>query len=125
MMSRCIWALVDKEVPKHVHNAEERGAREWLATMILTLNHDDQIQVFVTLWFIWHARRKAIHWQIFQNPLSVHAFVGRFIEDLSQIDNTEIKSPGAASSSASPAWIPTPLGTVKVNVDAVVSKNSG
>jgi hypothetical protein len=87
-MSRCIWALVDEEVAEHVHNAEERGAREWLATMILTLNHDDQIQVFVTLWVIWHARRKAIHEQIFQNPLSVHAFVGRFIEDLSQIDNT-------------------------------------
>jgi hypothetical protein len=88
-------------VVEHVHSAEERGAKEWLAAMISTLQHDDQIQVFVTLWAIWHARRKAIHEKIFQIPLSVHAFVGRFIADISQLDNTKKKSPGAAWSSTS------------------------
>jgi hypothetical protein len=72
MMSRCVWALVDEEVTKHMHSMEERGAREWLATLRATLNHDDQIRVFVTLWAIWHARRKAIHEQRRQSPLSMH-----------------------------------------------------
>jgi hypothetical protein len=50
--------------------------------MIETLKQEDQT---VTLWAIWHARRKAIHEQIYQNPLSVHHFVENFIVDLKQV----------------------------------------
>jgi hypothetical protein len=54
-MSRSVWALADEEVT----GSEERSAREWIAIIIATLKHDDQTRVFVTLWAIWHARRKA------------------------------------------------------------------
>jgi hypothetical protein len=74
-MSRCIWALEDEEIIEHLQCSEEGDARAWLATMIATLKHEERVGVFVTLWSIWHARRKAIHEQIYQSPLSVHAFV--------------------------------------------------
>jgi hypothetical protein len=35
--------------------------------------------LFVTLWVIWFARRKAIHEEVFQSPLSTHAFVEAFL----------------------------------------------
>jgi hypothetical protein len=83
-MARCVWALADEEIIEHLHCLEEGRAREWLATLIATLLHEDQIRVFVTLWAIWHARRKAIHEQIYQSPLTVHHFVARFVEELSE-----------------------------------------
>ena len=36
----------------------------------------------VTLWALWHAKRKAVYENIFQSPLSTHSFVVRFIADL-------------------------------------------
>jgi hypothetical protein len=81
-MSRCVWALVDSEVTEHLYNADEGRTREWLATMMATLRKEDQTRVFVKMWAIWHAWRKAIHKQIYQSPLSVHAFVEKFLADL-------------------------------------------
>jgi hypothetical protein len=62
-MSRCVWALVDPEVTEHVCSTDGGNARLWLANLIETLSLDAQTKVFVTLWAIWHARRKAIHEQ--------------------------------------------------------------
>ena len=67
IMSRCVWALADEEIMEHIHGSEEEAVGDWLATMIETLKHKDQARVFVTLWAIWHARRKAIHENIFQS----------------------------------------------------------
>jgi hypothetical protein len=64
-MARCGWALEDEEVTEHLHCSDEGDARAWLASMIDTLKHIERIRVFVTLWSIWHARRKAIHEQQF------------------------------------------------------------
>jgi hypothetical protein len=60
-MSRCVWALVDENITNHMQNADNRDARSWLTTMTKTLGKEDQVKLFVTLWAIWHARRKAIH----------------------------------------------------------------
>jgi hypothetical protein len=127
-MSRCVWALVDEEITEHMCGLDEGDARKWLAVRIETLRHDDQITVFVTLWAIWHARRKAIHEQIYQSPLSVHHFVESFMADLKQAGDSKRSSPTrthAPASACPPRWIPPPAGVVKVNVDAAVSKNRG
>jgi hypothetical protein len=70
-MARSVWTLVDEGVVEHMSTAHERDARAWIANMIATLN----VTMFVALWVIWHARRKAIHENIFQSPLSAHYFV--------------------------------------------------
>jgi hypothetical protein len=71
-MVHCVWALTDEGVTEHMCRVEEGDVRKWLAEMIDTLQHDDQTKVSVTLWAIWHARRKALHEQVYQSPLSVH-----------------------------------------------------
>jgi hypothetical protein len=75
----------------------------------------------VTAWAICHARRKAIHEGIFQNPLSTHHFVENFLADLTQSKNIVIKG-GTAPKHGHPRWIPPPDGVVKVNVDAAVAR---
>ena len=99
-------------------------ARVWLATMIETLKQDDQVCLFVNLWAIWHARRKAIHEQVYQSPMSVHCFVESFIADLKQGEEARRSQPVVSARPAMARWIPPPRGMVKINVDAAVSKNS-
>jgi hypothetical protein len=72
---------------------EEGDAQKWLAEMIDTLQHDDQTKVFVTLWAIWHARRKALHEQVYQSPLLIHHFVENFLADLKLASEQRKKSP--------------------------------
>ena len=81
--------------------------------------------MFVTLWAIWHARRKAIHEHVFQSQLSVHCFVENFISDLNQCGEQEQKCRVATTCQSGPRWIAPPQGMIKVNVDAAVGKNSG
>jgi hypothetical protein len=40
----------------------------------------------VTLWAIWHARRKALHEGLFQSPLSTHSFIEKFISELDHVN---------------------------------------
>jgi hypothetical protein len=105
--------------------SEQGNARQWLANLIDTLKQEDQVTVFVTLWAIWHARRKAIHEQQFQSPLTTHLFVQRFIADLKCSKTCQPKKPAAQSAQASTRWIPPPPGMVKINVDAAVGKATG
>jgi hypothetical protein len=55
---------------------------------IETLSSEDFIRVVITLWSIWYVRRKAIHGDSFQSPMTTHLFVDRYIADLG-ITNTE------------------------------------
>jgi hypothetical protein len=123
-MSHSVWALVDEEVTEHMQNAEEGRAREWLATMISTLEEENPTRILVTLWAIWHARRKAIHEQIYQSPLSIHSFVESFLADLNQGTEGERRRRGVRAVEAL-AWIPPPQGMLKVNINAATSKNTG
>jgi ribonuclease HI len=124
-MSRCVWALLDEEVTEHVSRSDDGDARAWVAGLIQSLKHDDLTKVLVTLWAIWHARRKAIHEQIFQSPLSVHMFVESFVSDLKRCEDLRKKQPATAPEQRTPGWIPPPRGMIKINVDAAVGKNGG
>lgn len=82
------------------------------------------IKTVVTLWAIWAARRKAIHEDIFQSPLSVYFFIGNFLADL-EIIHVRSQHPVSVqyNAPAPPRWIPPPQHMMKINVDAAVSRN--
>jgi len=121
-MAKCVWARQKDDITGFLGGVQEQDAREWLATVLSSLPHDDRIRVLVTLWAIWYARRKAIYENSYQSPLSTHCFVERFIADLP----TVAPKPRAEQSTrdASARWIPPPPDFAKINVDAATSKNS-
>ena len=82
--------------------------------------------MLVTLWAIWHARRKAIHEEVFQNPLATSRFVDTFVQELgiSQKEQKKATGVGGLRRPHEPAWIPPPRGSCKVNVDGAVAKTS-
>jgi hypothetical protein len=59
---------------------QEEDARAWLAKVLSSLPHEERVRVVVTMWAIWHVRRKAIHENIFEGPLSTHGFIIRFVD---------------------------------------------
>jgi ribonuclease HI len=118
-----VWALLDEEVTEHVSRSNDGDARAWVAGLIQTLKHDDLTKVLVTLWAIWHARRKAIHEQIFQSPLSIFGFVNSFLADLKLTDGVQTKKcPLTRRPNHQHVWVPPPPGMYKVSVDAALSK---
>jgi ribonuclease HI len=124
-MSRAVWALADEDVTEHLLCSGEEKARDWLSVLMATLPHTDQTTVFVTLWSIWHARRKAIHEQEFRSPMSVHMFVERYVADLGKAYAHQPRRASPGDGGRAPRWIPPPAGVMKINVDAAVSKNTG
>jgi hypothetical protein len=107
---------------------QEPEARSWLFTMFDTVPHKQLVQFCVTSWAIWRARLKAIHEGIFQSPLSTHHFIEIFLADLEQSGKSVKAAVVGTRKAAAPkpkpaAWIPSPAGVVKVNVDAAVARN--
>src|SRR4051812_3055088 len=86
--SRCVWALVDDNIVDHILATRESNAKQWLFAMILT--------VVVTLWALWHARRKIIHEDIHQSPMTIHLFVSKFIAELERVGKEHHTSLGRA-----------------------------
>ena len=107
---------------RRCHRIPKPEARGWLAKVMDMLPHDDLIRVVVTPWAIWHARRKAIHENIFQSPLSIHCFVDKFIAELEQTKPNLLQK--EAVQMIAPVWTPPLTGFTEINVDAVLSKNS-
>lgn len=66
----------------------------------------------VILWAIWRARRRAIHENEFQYPLSTHAFLDRLMADISEADTKplggSVNTPRLATSSrtVTASWTP-------------------
>jgi ribonuclease HI len=124
-MAASTWALVDNDLVEHLLSNNCGNAKEWLFFLLETLSHEDFVRATVTLWAIWTARRKAIHEQIFQSPLSIFGFVNSFLADLKMVaDVQNDKCSLPRRSCHSHAWVPPPTGMCKVSVDAAISKSS-
>ena len=94
--------------------------------MIETLQHDDLIRCMVTMWAIWFARRKLIHEDIFQSPLSTNCFVENFLKDLGVTTEKKQLKPAhkkMPTSSKVSGWCAPPEGYAKIHVDAAVKKD--
>jgi hypothetical protein len=113
--------LAREETIEHICNIQEQNVKAWLAVVISSLPVEESRRMMVTLWALWHARRKALYENIFQSPLSTHSFVERFIADL---DLSKPQPARQRIATSTPRWIPPPSGMSKLNVDAALSKNS-
>ena len=71
-VARCVWALQDHDLVETLNSTREPDARRWLFSLLDTLSSAEFIQVAVTMWALWYARRQALHENIFQSPLSTH-----------------------------------------------------
>jgi len=121
-MARCVWALERGDVIGFLSQKQHLDAQGWLEEVMDTLPHDDLIRVVVTLWAIWHARRKAIHENTFQSPLSIHCFVDKYIAELEQTKPNLMQK--QAVQTMAPVWTPPLTGFTEINVDVALSKNS-
>lgn len=121
-MTRCVWALGDEEVLEHLISNRSDDARLWLFWVFETMNQHDLARVLVTMWAIWWARRRAIHDEEFQSPLSTMCFVNRYLQDL------DIATVRVSTRNAQPVqprtqrWIPPGEDAVKINVDGALSR---
>jgi hypothetical protein len=88
-LARCVWALSAEDITDHISLSTEPVVRQWLFSMIETMNKDDLIQMLVMMWEIWHAKRKAIHEEIFHSPMATIAFVNKFLGDLGDTSSQE------------------------------------
>ena len=83
-MARHILALEKEETMELLSGILENDGKSWLAIMAKILPQEDIARVAITLWAIWFARRKAIHEDVYQSPLSTHNFVGRLVLELGE-----------------------------------------
>jgi hypothetical protein len=81
-MAKAVWALEQDEIAGALCTINEVDVRAWLAAVWKALSNEAIARVVTRLWAIWHARRKVIHENIFQSPLSTHFFVERYLEEL-------------------------------------------
>ena len=73
------------------------------------------------LWAIWTARRKAIHEEIYQSPMSTHDFIQSFLVELQALNPPSVPSVHRHIRPAS-SWIRPPTGMVKINVDGAFAR---
>jgi hypothetical protein len=66
---RGVSALLPETMVEALVNIQEPYARSWLRVVINALSHDELTLAVVTLWAVWHARRKALHEEVFQSPV--------------------------------------------------------
>jgi hypothetical protein len=85
-MAASVWVLADDLLVEHMLMNTEPSAKQWLFDMLETLPHDQFTRLTVTLWAIWTARRKAIHEEIFQSPLSTHTFINSYLSELRSLE---------------------------------------
>ena len=81
-MARCVWALSEADIVEHISLSIEPAARNWLFSMFESMKQEELTRMLVTVWAIWHAKRKAIHEEVFQSPMETIGFVNNFLADL-------------------------------------------
>lgn len=128
-MARVVWSLREDGIIVPLTSDETSDAKLWLFSLSNTLKADQFVEVLVTLWALWWARRKAIHESEFQSPLSTHLFIQRYLDEIRGCDFMQKKARAASSfPSQRPApiqrWVPPPDDASKLNVDGAVAKTA-
>lgn len=122
-MAHSVWALEDINLVDSVECVREPDAKRWIFSLLEEIPHADFVKVLVTLWAIWHSRRKALHEQIFQSPFVTHNFVKNYIRELEECKLKRIHGPAlAVQRRSNMRWIPPAPGISKIRVDGACSR---
>lgn len=124
-LARCVWALSPPDIGHALPNVQETDAKTFLITLHDTLHKEDLLHILVTLWAIWHARRKAMHEDIYQNPLSTSGFVKSFLSELKTVERVSRSHAPWMAPSRRQGWIKPNEDHIKVNADGAVSVMGG
>jgi ribonuclease HI len=123
-MANSVWVLSKSLMVEHMIACDERSAKLWLFHLKETLPHDQFTRLTVTLWAIWLARRKAIHEEIFQNPMSTHGFINSYLEELKLLPKpVQVARVLPPNPRLRARWVPPAPGLFKFNVDASVARS--
>ena len=118
------WALSNPTIVEHISISAEPSARQWLFSMMHTMEQEDFTRMVITMWALWHARRKVIHEEIFQSPMATHNFVDSFLRDMGMCKTVKVAPPGLRRCPPVPRWIAPPTDSCKVNTDGAVAKTA-
>lgn len=121
-MAKSVWLLREDDVVIPLIGDETPNAKLWMFNLTKTLKEDQFVEVLVTLWALWWARRKAIHEQEFQSPLSTHLFISRYLDEVPGSQRGQSRSNRSATIRVPQAWKPPLMGHAKLNADAAVAK---
>jgi hypothetical protein len=108
-VSRCVWAGVDEDIT-------QPATKQWIFTMTETRSHESFVQLAISLWEFWYARRRMIHDGKQQSALSTLKFVCNFLDDLDMVPSMSSGRHVIAAKEPAPRWIVHTLGMAKVNV---------
>ncbi|XP_040258814.1 uncharacterized protein [Aegilops tauschii subsp. strangulata] len=126
-MVKCVWSLLEEDLVEHVIACNIPDAKLWLLEMVDSTKEEEFLKILVTLWATWWVRRKAIHEQEYQSPLSTYCFTEKYLNDLALISAKEEKPPAVVPSrmdlGSRRTWAPPVRGCAKLMVDAAISKN--
>ena len=122
-MARCVWALGEEEILEHVISNRSEDPRLWLFWLFDTLNEQELAKVLITMWAIWWARRRAIHDDEYQSPLSTMCFISRYFEDLDIATARRVTLNEKTPQRRVHRWIPPGEDAVKINVDGAISRS--
>jgi hypothetical protein len=111
-------------IVEHISLSTEASARQWLFAMMNSTDKPDLTKMLVTLWAVWHARRKAIHEEIFQSPMATTTFVESYLRELDMVPQPKPAGAKINNQTGVVRWIPPPPGLCKINVDGAVAKTS-
>lgn len=116
-MPRCVRALGEEDVLEHL--LSNSGDDVWLFE---STNQQDMRKVLITIRAIWWARRRAIHENEFQSPLSTMCFINRYFEDLDIASSRSTQTNVQTAQSRVQRWIALGESAVKINVDIGLSR---
>lgn len=121
-MARSVWGLFSEGLVENMCLTRTPNAKIWIFSMHDAIPHDEFIKMVVTLWGVWHARRKAVHEEFFQSPLLTHLFINLFLLKLQMLEK-HVTTVTRAAPSRPNHWLAPPDGLSKINVDATLTRN--
>lgn len=121
-MAKWVWALREDDAVVPMYGDETSDPKLWLFNWCSTLKQDQFIEVLVTLWAIWWVRRKVIHENEYQSPLSTHLFISGFLDKIRE-PKTPAKHAGQRPERGVCKWIPPVQGEAKLNADVALAKS--